>query len=146
MDTPSWAHLLNRAFPRLSSEGFQIVDQPSDQYNCIAYAAGDLGKWWDYNSIHYWPAHAARSSGIESLVELFAGLGFERCDDSSAENGYQKIALYQQQGLWTHAAVQQNGRWRSKMGRGPVIEHYSPDSLSNGAYGELRRIMRRMRL
>ena len=144
MDTPRWAQILNSAFSTLSREGFQIVEQPSDQYNCIAYAAGDLGKWWDHNPIHYWPAHAARSSSIESLVEVFAGLGFERCDDGSPEDGYQKIALYEQQGLWTHAAVQQsNGRWRSKMGRGPVIEHRSPDSLSNGAYGEVHRIMRR---
>ena len=46
---PSWPQLLARSFPRLSSEGFEIIDEPSDRYNCIAYAAGDTGVWWDHN-------------------------------------------------------------------------------------------------
>lgn len=47
MDTPRWAQILNIAFPTLSREGFQIVAQPSDQYNCIAYAAVQQpnGRW-----------------------------------------------------------------------------------------------------
>ena len=146
MDTPRWAQILSIAFPTLSREGFQIVAQPSDNYNCIAYAAGDFHNWWDYGYgvSRYWPPHAARSSAIENLVEIFAGLGFERCDDGNPESGYQKVALYEQQGLLKHAAVQQpNGRWRSKMGAGPLIEHHSPESLSDGPYGEVHCIMRR---
>ena len=123
MVTPSWADLLTEAFPKLASEDFEIVEQPSEQYNCIAYAAGDTSKWWDHNANHYWPTHVTRSSSIESLKEVFAGLDFEQCQDSSAEEGYQKIALYEQQGVWTHAAVQHPaGPWRSKMGQGPVID------------------------
>ena len=147
MDTPRWAQILSIAFPTLSREGFQIVAQPSDKYNCIAYAAGDFHNWWDNNLVRYWPAHAARSSGVESLVEVFAGLGFERCEDGRSEDGIQKIALYANSaGDWTHAAVQQpNGRWRSKMGGGPLIEHHSPESLSDGPYGKVHCIMRRKR-
>ena len=51
MDTPRWAQILNIAFPTLSREGFQIVAQPSDKYNCIAYAVGDFHNWWDYSAI-----------------------------------------------------------------------------------------------
>jgi hypothetical protein len=106
MDTSSWAQLLARAFPRLSSEGFEIIDEPSDRYNCIAYAAGDTNEWWDHNEDHYWPSSTTRSESIESLKEVFFGLGFEQCVDSTLEDGYEKVALYEEHGMWTHAALQ----------------------------------------
>ena len=144
MDTLSWEKLLTGAFPKLSSEGFEIIEQASERYNCIAYAVGDTGSWWDDNEKHYWPAHATRSNSIESLKEMFAGLGFEQCHDSRIEDGYQKVALYEEQSVWKHAAVQMpNGRWRSKMGQGPVIEHLSPESLSGGPYGNATIYIRR---
>ena len=145
MDTPRWAQLLITAFPKLSSEEFEIVEGPSERYNCIAYAASDTSKWWDHNKSYYWPAHASRSNSIESLKEVFAGLGFEQCHHGSTENGYHKVALYEEQGVWKHAAVQTpGGRWRSKMGKGPVIEHRSPESLSEGHYGNVAFYMRRV--
>ena len=144
MDTPRWAQLLITAFPKLSSEEFEIVERASERYNCIAYAAGDTSKWWDHNRNHYWPTPATRSNSIESLKEVFVDLGFEQCHDGRTENGYQKVALYGERGLWKHAAVQTpNGRWRSKMGQGPVIEHRSPESLSDGQYGNVAFYMRR---
>ena len=144
MDTSRWAQLLITAFPKLSSEGFEIVERASYQYNCIAFAAGNTNRWWDHNRNHYWPEYAARSNSIESLKEVFVGMGFERCADSSREDGYRKVALYGEQGVWKHAAVQTpSGRWRSKMGRGPVIEHRSPESLSDGQYGHVAYYMRR---
>ena len=79
-----------------------------------------------------------------SLTEAFAGKEYERCNDYEAEVGYQKVALYEAQDLIQHAAAQMpNGRWRSKMGRGPVIEHHSPNSLSGGPYGNPTIIMRK---
>ena len=144
MDTARWAQLLITAFPNLPSEDFEIVGQPSDRYNCIAYAAGDAGKRWDPNGNYYWPPWATRTDRTESLVEVFAGLGFEQCYDGQAEDGYQKVALYEVQGEAKHAAVQiPSGRWRSKMGNGPVIEHRSPESLSEGPYGSATIYMRR---
>ncbi len=144
MVTPRWMTWLNVSFPKLRDEGFTVVDPPSDRYNCIAYAAGDTNRWWDHTPRRYWPSYATRSEQIESLQEVFIGLGFEECDDSSIEPGYQKIALYEDQGAWEHASVQMpNGAWRSKMGEGPVIEHRSPGSLSGGPYGEPTVYMRR---
>ena len=144
MDTPRWAQLLITAFPKLSSEDFEIVELPSEQYNCIAYAAGDTSKWWDHNKNHYWPTHTTRSNSIESLKEVFVGLGFDQCHDRSAEDGYQKVALYEKQSVWKHTAIQTpSGRWRSKMGKGPVIEHRTPESLSGRMYGNVTTIMRR---
>ena len=136
--------MLTRAFPNLASEGFDIVDEPSDRYNCIAYAAGDISQWWWPDGVNYWPPWATLTTRIESLIEAFAGKGYERCNDYEVEDGYHKVALYEAQGQMRHAAAQMpNGRWRSKMGRGPVIEHHSPDSLSGGPYGNPTIIMRR---
>ena len=120
------------------------MDPPSDRYNCIAYAAGDTRQWWDYTPGRYWPPHATRSESIESLQEAFTGLGFKGCEDGSIDPGYHKVVLYEDQGVWEHAAVQMpNGAWRSKLGYGPVIEHRSPESLADGIYGGVNCFMRR---
>ena len=72
----------------------------------------------------------------QASLKYSAGLGFQQCRNSSLESGFEKVALYEEQGLWTHAALQTpTGRWRSKLGQGPLIEHLSPESLSDGIYG-----------
>ena len=144
MVSSSWTGLLAGAFSILASEGFDIVDEPSERYNCIAYAAGDTSKWWWPDGVNYWPPWATPTTRIESLTEAFAGKGYKRCNDYKVEDGYRKVALYEAQGQMQHAAAQMpNGRWRSKMGRGPVIEHRTPESLSGGIYGEPTVFMRR---
>ena len=144
MDLHRWEKLLREEFPNLDSEGFEIVEPPSRLYNCIAYAADDVANWWEPTRGRYWPLHATFSKSIESLREVFVGLGFEQCEDSDAEDGYRKMALYEAQGIGNHAAVQMSsGRWRSKMGQGPVIEHLNPESLYGGMYGEVTTFMRR---
>ena len=136
--------MLTRTFPNLASEGFDIVDEPSERYNCIAYAAGDTSQWWWPDGVNYWPPWATPTTRIESLTEAFAGKGYERCDDYEVKDGYHKVALYEAQGRMQHAASQTpNGRWHSKMGRGPLIEHRDPNSLSRGPYGNPTIIMRR---
>ena len=144
MGTPSYADLFIKEFPILYREGFKIVEQPSPWYNCIAYAAGDTAQWCWPDGINYWPPWATQNNRMESLEEMFAGLGFEQCNDGSPEDGYQKVALYAVQGRFQHAAAQTpNERWRSKMGQGPVIEHLSPESLSGGMYGDAAAYIRR---
>ena len=144
MDTSRWAQLLIETFPHLSSEDFEIVDDPTGQYNCIAYAAGDTSQWWWPNGIDYWPPWVSLNNSMESLKEAFAGLGYEPCDDGNVEDGCQKVVLYGSQERFEHAAVQMpNGRWRSKMGRGPVIEHRRPDALAGEVYGKAMGFMRR---
>ncbi len=145
MDTPSWERMLAQAFPRLSREGYEIINEPTKTYNCIAYAAKDTSKWWSTIETRYWPNYATRSENIDSLIEVFTGLGFQRCRDSSLESGCEKVVLYEEQGAWKHAARQTpSGRWRSKMGEGPLIEHLSPQSLAGGVYGEPTIYMRRL--
>lgn len=151
MVSSDWAALFSAAFPHLAHAGFEIVGQPSERYNCIAYAAGDTSQWWEPDGLNYWPAWATRNESIASLMEVFAGQGYEVCDAGGGaageQAGYEKVALYEWNGKMQHAALQMpDGRWRSKMGRGPVIEHHSPDALSDGIYGRATIIMRRARV
>jgi len=144
MDTTSWERSLARIFPKLSIEGFKTVGQATELYNCIAYAAGDTTDWWWPTGPEYWPPWATTNEKMRSLEEVFVGLEYEPCNDDSLEYGYEKVALYEINGRFQHAARQMpTGRWRSKMGRGPLIEHRSPDSLSDGVYGSPTVFMRR---
>ena len=145
MDASEGTDELAGLFPKLATEGFEIVEPPTVRYNCIAFAAGDIGNWWSFHQPEYWPGGATRSNSIDSLVEVFAAIGFEQCDAGGVEPGFEKVALYEQHGRWTHASRQTpNGMWRSKMGEGPVIEHRSPESLSGGPYGHPTIYMRRL--
>ena len=142
MDLHSWADLFIDEFPNLYGEGFEFIDQPSERYNCIAFTAEDTSKWWWPDGINYWPPWATLDIKMEGLMEALAGLGYEQCDDSNPDDGYQKVALYEVQGEFQHAAIQTpTGRWRSKMGRGPVIEHRTTLSRSQEGRTATRRLI-----
>ena len=135
---------IDAQFPALAAAGYEIVGESSAEYNCIAYAAGETDRWWSHaeNIRCYWPAPAQRTPLIASLVAVFTALGYEPAADDSVETGYIKVALYQQNGQWTHAARQMpNGRWRSKLGPGPLIEHDTPSDLAGELYGVVHCIM-----
>lgn len=135
-------------FPKLTLEEYQVTSKPDTEYNCIAYAAGETDRWWSHleDPGYYWPEHASRTPCISSLVEVFIGLGYELCDDPSYEIGYQKIALYEKDGKWKHAALQRpDGTWSSKLGPDEDIYHQTPGSLTGNSYGQIHCIMRRAR-
>lgn len=55
---------------------------------------------------------------------LFEERGYEVSDNSEHEAGFEKLALYQQDGFFTHVAKQKpNGKWSSKLGDAEDIEH-----------------------
>ena len=109
---------IDEQFLRLDSEGYEVTREPTDEYNCIAYAAGDTAAWWSHIPGYRWP-NASRTPSINSLIELFQALGFELCDAVHEEAGSEKIALYAKDDHWTHAAVQlPGGAWSSKLGPG----------------------------
>ena len=68
--------------PLLAAEGYQVTSEPSHEYNCIAYAVGETDRWWSHSTGagYYWPEHASRTPAIQSLIEAFAGLGYELCE------------------------------------------------------------------
>ena len=136
---------IDELFPGLAAAGYEVTSEPDDNYNCIAYAAGDLDNWWSHAGNYRWP-NAARSPSVTSLIAVFAGLGYEICNDAAATAGFEKVALYARNGNWTHAAIQlPDGAWSSKLGPDEDIRHAIPESLAGETYGSVHCFMRRPR-
>lgn len=129
-------------FPNLTNTNHRITSPATTDYNCIAWATGDTTQWWEPGI--YWPKpHQDGEYGIGILVELYAHLGYETCDNEALEPGFIKIALYGTTLFYTHAARQlPNGQWTSKLGKMEDIEHESPHSVAGGVYGEVVEIMK----
>ena len=135
----SW---IDDEIPGLKASGYEVTSQPSNVYNCVAWAAGVDTDWWSHLIGYYWPAR--RSPAVEALVEVFVNLGYEICDNRDREPGFEKVAVFGRSGRWSHAARQiEDGRWTSKLGPDEDIIHSSPDDLAGQLYGEVHCIMRR---
>jgi hypothetical protein len=137
---------LRRVFPKLTPQNHAIVSPPTDEYNCIAFAARDHSLWWwpDRAGLSYWPSSAAREESIAAFQQAYAALGFEPCANADLEFGFEKVAIYAIGGTPTHAARQlPNGRWVSKLGELEDIEHASLDVLAGAVYGDVAAILRR---
>jgi hypothetical protein len=132
-----------REFPRLTATNHRVTSPATSDYNCIAWAAQDTGRWWQPGV--YWPCSALPTDfGIEILVEAFGSLGYEPCAVADFETGVEKVALYGSSLFYTHAARQlPNGKWTSKLGRDVDIEHDTPDDVAGGLYGEVIQFLQR---
>ena len=132
-------------FPRLTASHYRGTSPPDVAYNCVAWAAGDTGHWWQ-PGVH-WPVPTSRDDfGVGALEKAFRSLGYEACPDESLEAGFDKVAIYGFGFFYTHAARQlANGKWTSKLGKAEDIEHDSPDDVAGGIYGEVVQFMRRPR-
>ena len=130
-------------FPRLTPGNYRVTSPPSSNYNCIAWAAGDTGRWWEPGV--YWPANtppADYSTGALTLA--LQALGYESCADGRVDTGFDKVALYGDGVFYTHAARQlPDGKWTSKLGGGEDIQHDAPENVAGGVYGEVVQFMRR---
>jgi len=136
---------IDDAFPGLGLGAYNVTSDPSEDYNCIAWAAGDQSRWWSHAAGYYWP-NANRTPLVESLVDVFTGLGYEVCEGAILEVGFERIALYALGPLWKHAARQlPTGLWTSKLGMDEDIQHTTPETLCGDRYGTLHCIMRRQR-
>ena len=101
MDTSGNQTWIDDTFPRLD---YVITSESDGDYNCIAWAIGHNDTWWSHLPGYRWMGQ--RTPGIDSLIALFHELGYEECADDGIESGYEKVALYAQNGRWTHAARQ----------------------------------------
>ena len=140
-------NLLEETFPNLASGGYIITSPRTKGYNCIAWAAGDTGKWWwpvPEAEESFWPPGVARAEALPAFRDAFAFLGYIECVGEDLETGFEKIAIFvNDQGVPLHAARQLlNGRWTSKLGELEDIEHALHD-LTGMVYGEVMLIMKR---
>ncbi len=69
---------LEALFPGLAKAPYRLTSPPSRRYNCIAWAAGDTGKWWwpGLNAEdEYWPPGVERRETLDVFQQAFATLG-----------------------------------------------------------------------
>lgn len=139
------AEEIESLFPNLAASGYEITGEATDDYNCIAWAAGAISPKWDYQQPEdYWPPGIPQNQRVETVMRVFATIGYEICDSDALEAGCEKIAIYAFVGHFTHAARQlADGRWTSKLGNREVITHPTPASLAGGIYGGVHCLMRR---
>ena len=136
---------LEDMFPGLRGQAYQIKSPMDLKYNCIAFAAGDIGNWWwpDLAEEDTWPAGVIRAETVEAFRDAFATHGYVVCDDDRHEAGYEKVALFALAGASKHAARQlPSGRWVSKLGPREDIEHALHD-LTGMMYGSVVLVMKR---
>jgi len=130
-------------FPGLRDTGYQITSAADAQYNCIAWAAGDSGRWWEPSPRGHWPPGAERQPTLDAFAQAFAALGYGPCETDTLEDGVEKVALFASRGEVMHAARQlPDGRWTSKLGMDVDIEH-SLRALEGGVYGNVVLVLSR---
>ena len=132
-------------FPLLTATGYQITSSVDPNYNCVGWAAGQTSPWWwpDPGGFDFWPPEVARTESLAAFVQAFGTLGYEICQDSTLERGWEKVAIYALEGTPLHAARQlPNGKWTSKLGPDEDIEH-ELDGLAGTTYGAVAQILRR---
>jgi len=132
-------------FPYLDLDiNYKVTSGEDPKYNCITWAYGEHGRWFWPMKRGFWPANVPREETIKAFIELFASIGYQRCDDSSLEPEYEKVATYALNGIPTHAARQKNnGKWTSKLGASIDIEHDTLECLNGPIYGKVAVIMKR---
>lgn len=132
-------------FPSLRDSDHEETSQQNWRYNCIAWAAGDDGRWWWPTGPNaYWPPKVPRQTTVAAFLAAFALIGYQPCEDGSHEHGFEKIALYTSNGEPTHAARQlPNGQWTSKLGPQEDIRHAELAAIEGRWYGGATVFMKR---
>jgi hypothetical protein len=137
---------IEHAFPRLKLSGYSITSPSSPDYNCIAWAASDSERWWEPDpfGLYYWPEEAPLRVTLEAFIAAFETRGYQPCENSHIEFGFEKVAVYvDAEGRPTHAARQlPNGLWTSKLGKSQDIEH-ELEGVTGSVYGSVAQFLKR---
>ena len=146
-DPSSWVEV---NFPRLQAHNsYEVVSPFDEDYNCVAFAAGDVEQWWQprvgAGRGRYWPPGVPDEMTLSAFIAAFRMLGYELCSSGSPERGMEKIAFYTKDGIPKHAARQVLGgsAWLSKLGKGCDIRHSDVNGVGGRHYGEVACFMRR---
>ena len=138
---------LEKIFPNLRRSSYRITSDPTETYNCIAWAAGNTKRWYEPTPDPgcYWPANVAREYTLEAYTQVYTDCGYVVCHSDEPEPGYEKVAIYvDSYGLPSHAArLTSSGVWTSKLGELEDIEHDTLKALENSDYGVVARILKR---
>ncbi len=142
--------LVSRWLPRLHESGEYEERSPIDaSYNCVAFAAGDMTRFWSPKMMdgYSWPADAPADETISGVMAALECAGFVECSDATFEDDYEKVAIFAIGDFPTHAARQDVDvdAWLSKLGKEYDIAHTNLADVGGEAYGEPVAYMRRER-
>ena len=140
---------IEQLFPGLCGTPWAIKSRKSRRYNCLAWAAREKHRRWDFGKGAFWPPGVKRASGFAYLVGAFQAEGFSVCDKATCQKydpNCDSIVLYKLNIRGTHAArLLHNGMWSSKLGDAEDIQHQTPEALTSILYGEPFVYMKRQR-
>ncbi len=140
--------MLEVLFPGLATCRFEETSPSDENYNCIAWAAGDKENWWwpvRHEKPNYWPKAVPTEETVDAFIQAFATMQYMTCDNGDYQSGFEKVALYADaNGKPTHMAKQlPDGTWSSKIGELPDIKHDKLEGLEGTDYGNVVRFLRR---
>jgi len=140
---------IQQLFPRLREGEFKITSQRDTRYNCVAWAAGDVRRWWwpAESPLAFWPPKVKRGESISSFIDAFGTLGYELTGSGHHEEGIEKVAIFASADrVPTHIARQlADGSWTSKIGCLEDIAHIEVDGVGGSDYGEVAAFLGRHR-
>jgi hypothetical protein len=136
--------------PSLKESSYKITSPKDPQYNCIAFAVGDLANFWDDLGLigygvrgYYWPPGVPSADTLEGWIKVFETHGYRETEDHNLELEYEKVAIYATPDGPEHVARQKaSGIWTSKLGKGVDMEH-TLEALEGEFYGKVVKIMKR---
>jgi hypothetical protein len=142
---PTREQWIRDTFPSLRNDDYEETSPQTCVYNCIAWAAEDIQKWWWPSPDSFWPLDSIEDETVENFQSAFEITGgYAVCEDGHPEPGFEKIAIFASGQRVTHMARQlQSGVWTSKLGSGWDISHRSLAGVNCGEYGEAVSFMRR---
>lgn len=133
--------------PNVRIAAYRETSERTETYNCVAWALGVTDRWIDTSGLPgtFWPSGvSAAGDHWHTYAELFLSRGFEPCDTSEHEPGFEKVAIYGIEEEFTHVARQLSETlWTSKLGALQDIEHPSPTALEDAIYGTVQLVLRR---
>jgi hypothetical protein len=74
---------LESLFPGLSGSGCVVTSPEDVHYNCVAWAAEDMDRWWWPDEDSYWPEGVAREETIAAFVAAIVNQDLGRAKVSS---------------------------------------------------------------
>jgi len=133
--------------PHLTMGKFTLTSPVDEKYNCVSHSVYEKQiSYWPDND-NRWPQNVTRAETVSAFVEFFVHLGYREIliSETSYESGFEKIAIYGDNGLPLHVARQlPSGRWTSKFGTLVDVDHVDLGCLEHGMFGHVVKIMKRV--
>jgi hypothetical protein len=133
---------LEAAFPSLRGKAITLSAEDFG-HNCLAYALGDLGNWWEppAGGGNYWPPGFSPDITLKTVESIIRTHGFTvECATTDTPNS-DAIAIYGEHDDWTHFAKFENGIWSSKLGQSHDVERIELSDLEIPEYGRCVKIL-----